>query len=246
MKPASHLGTPRIVRYSALYMRILATALFALVLSCNPSTPPEPVEASVPNSTADASDDAADDAAEDASDETGAPKLGLVLDAKPTVTFEVHFSPKGGCADAIVAMLNGAKKTIRVQAYGFTAPALADALVRAKNRGVDVQMVLDRSDLLTPQLTEKTAVLKAANIPLLYDMKHVIAHNKVMIVDGMKTETGSYNYTAVAESGNAENCPIFSGSAFAALYNTNWEAHKAHSVSAPADAGVPEAGSGFH
>jgi len=225
-------------------MRTLILASLVFALSCATSTPPEPqVNDAALTDAGDAGDasEAGDASAEDAAEE-GRMKLGAVLEAKPTASWEVHFSPKGGCSTAIVAMLDKAKTTIRVQAYGFTAPALADALVRAKGRGVDVQLVLDRSDLLTPNPTEKTAVLTAANIPLVYDMKHVISHNKIMIVDGQKVETGSYNYTAVAETGNAENCLILSGTSIAAAYTANWELHKAHSVTAPEDAGTPEAG----
>ena len=55
------------------------------------------------------------------------------------------FSPKGGCTQAVVDQLNGAKKQVLVQAYSFTSAPIARALVDAKHRGVDVQVILDKS-----------------------------------------------------------------------------------------------------
>jgi hypothetical protein len=42
---------------------------------------------------------------------------------------EVHFSPKGGCTEAVVKEINAAKMTILVQAYSFTSVPIAKALV---------------------------------------------------------------------------------------------------------------------
>jgi len=53
-----------------------------------------------------------------------------------------YFSPKGGCTQAALAT---AKKSILVQACSFTMAPIARALVDAKKRGVDVQVLLDKS-----------------------------------------------------------------------------------------------------
>jgi len=52
-----------------------------------------------------------------------------------------YFSPKGGCTQAVVDVLNSAKKSVRVQAYSFTSAPIARALVDAKKRGIDVQVI---------------------------------------------------------------------------------------------------------
>ena len=49
-----------------------------------------------------------------------------------------HFSPRGGCAAAIVAELTAARSEILVQAYSFTCPEIAQALIAAVNRRVRV------------------------------------------------------------------------------------------------------------
>jgi len=58
---------------------------------------------------------------------------------------EVAFSPNGGCTDLVIKVINSAKTSIRVLAYSFTSAPIAKALVEAHKRGVDVQVVVDKS-----------------------------------------------------------------------------------------------------
>lgn len=150
---------------------------------------------------------------------------------QPTAAWAVHFSPKGGCTDAIVAQIASAKTTIHVQSYSFTSAPIAGALADAKLRGLDVQIIVDRSDVddaASP--TTKLDVLLDAHVPVWNDAKHAIAHNKIMIFDGESVETGSFNYTKQAESSNAENCLFLTSPALAAVYEHNWQTHLAHST----------------
>ena len=95
---------------------------------------------------------------------------------------EIYFSPKGGCTEAVVKEINAAQTTILVQAYTFTSVPIAKALVDAHKRGVNIQMILDKS-----QRTEKYSsadFVQHAGIPIRIDAQHAIAHNKVMVIDG--------------------------------------------------------------
>lgn len=95
---------------------------------------------------------------------------------------EVFFSPNGGATEAIVREIGNAKQEIKVQAYSFTSAPIAKALVDAHKRGVQVTVVLDKS-----QRSEKYSsadFLNNAGIPTSIDDKHAIAHNKIMIIDG--------------------------------------------------------------
>jgi len=134
----------------------------------------------------------------------------------------------GGCTEAIVDQLNGAKKTVLVQAYSFTSAPIARALVDAHKRGVDVQVILDKS-----QKTERytsASFLANEGVPTYIDPMHKIAHNKVMIIDGQTVITGSFNFTKAAENGNAENLLVISNAPkLAARYTSNWKEHLGHS-----------------
>ena len=108
-----------------------------------------------------------------------------------TGTIEVAFSPNGGGAATIIKAIGKAQKTIKVQAYGFTNTAIAKALLDASKRGVQVRVVLDKS-----QETEKytsATFLANAGVPVRIDADFAIAHNKVMILDEETIITGSFN-----------------------------------------------------
>lgn len=60
-------------------------------------------------------------------------------------TMEVYFSPKGGATEAVVAEIGKAQKAILVQAYSFTSPPIAKALLEVHKRGVKVEAILDKS-----------------------------------------------------------------------------------------------------
>lgn len=142
-------------------------------------------------------------------------------------SIQAYFSPQGGCTDAVVRILDAAKQSIYVQAYSFTSQEIARSLVEAHRRGVQVKVILDKS-----QKTEKYSsadFIAHAGIPLQIDSRHAIAHNKIMVVDGQTVITGSFNFTRAAEEHNAENLLVIQNRELAARYQENWAAHAEHS-----------------
>ena len=140
------------------------------------------------------------------------------------VPVKVCFTPVSQCTPGIVDAINSAKSSIFVQAYSFTSAPIANALVEAKARGVDVQVVLDKS-----QPTAKGSQLNTllgAHIPVSIDQLSGIAHNKVMIIDDAYVLTGSFNFTNAADTRNAENILLLQDPELAKLYKTNWKARE--------------------
>ncbi len=142
-------------------------------------------------------------------------------------TATVHFSPKGGCTEAVVQVLQKARHEILVQAYSFTSKPIAQALVDAKGRGVHVDVLLDRSNEL--ETYSELSDLLGNGITPLIDAHHAIAHNKVMVIDGHTLVTGSFNFTNQAEHDNAENLLVLSGHPeLVRAYRQNFMDHKGH------------------
>jgi phosphatidylserine/phosphatidylglycerophosphate/cardiolipin synthase-like enzyme len=139
----------------------------------------------------------------------------------------VYFSPRGGCTDALVSLIVSAKRRVRVQAYSFTSRPIADALIAAHRRGVAVEIVLDRGQRGSPVgMGDECA---AAGIPVTYDAKHAIAHNKLTIIDDKVVSTGSFNFTHAGEASNAENLTVIRDARTAGTFEANWAAHRRHS-----------------
>jgi phosphatidylserine/phosphatidylglycerophosphate/cardiolipin synthase-like enzyme len=138
--------------------------------------------------------------------------------------WKLCFSPDGHCSSLILDALSTARESVRVQAYSFTARPIAEALVEARRRGVDVAVIVDKS-----QTSERYSVidlLNEAGIPLYVDYCCAIAHNKVMVIDGKKVVTGSYNFTQGAENKNAENLLVIDDAVMAKAYLENWTVHR--------------------
>ena len=61
-------------------------------------------------------------------------------------------------------------------------------------------------------------------VSLRVDGKYQLQHQKIMVVDGVSVETGSYNFTASARDKNSENVIIIRNVPdLAGRYEANWE-----------------------
>jgi len=147
----------------------------------------------------------------------------LVLRDAPVA---VYFSPHGGAERAIVSNIETATESISVQAYSFTSPAIVTALVGAYKRGLQVEIILDKSQRSDPR--SGTGEVIQAGIPTFIDSRHAIAHNKVIIIDNHWVITGSFNFTKSAEERNAENLLIIDSRELARLYQQDWVQHVQH------------------
>ena len=143
------------------------------------------------------------------------------------ILIATHFSPKGGCTQAVVAHVADARAEVLVQAYSFTSKEIANALIAAAGRGVTVVVLLDKSN--ERETHTELGDLTAHGLEVLVDSCHAIAHNKVIVVDGRTVLTGSFNFTNQAEHENAENLLVLRNHrVLAERYRTNFHAHRAH------------------
>jgi phosphatidylserine/phosphatidylglycerophosphate/cardiolipin synthase-like enzyme len=143
----------------------------------------------------------------------------------------VHFSPKGGCTEAVVAELSKARREVLVLAYSFTSRPITEALIEASRRGVTVSIILDHSNEKEPH-TDLPFLLEHGLEPLI-DPHHAIAHNKVMVIDRRTVITGSFNFTHQAEHENAENLLVLRGHRdLARQFHDNFHEHKSHARAA--------------
>jgi phosphatidylserine/phosphatidylglycerophosphate/cardiolipin synthase-like enzyme len=156
----------------------------------------------------------------------------------PPRVVSAHFSPKGGCTEAVVREIQKAHREVLVLAYSFTSKPITDALIEAKKRGVKVEIVLDRSNEQDSYST--LALLAEKGLAPLLDSHHAIAHNKVMMIDRHTLITGSFNFTHQAEVENAENLLVLKGHGeLMDHYRQDFEVHKGHSQAHAAKPAAP-------
>lgn len=142
------------------------------------------------------------------------------------------FTPDENCTGFIVRAIEAAQSQLLVLGYGFTSCPIIQAIGEAKDRGVDVKIILDRSNE-QKRYPKEIAYLRSRGIePLideLIDLRYKgIAHNKVMVIDRIHTLTGSFNFTISAQVRNAENILLVqSHKKLARTYTRYWESRAA-------------------
>lgn len=138
-------------------------------------------------------------------------------------TYAVCFTPGDACQNMILNEITAAQESIKIQAYVFDEPQILAALVTAKQRNIDVKVIVDKSQVKDHKnYPAASAYLLANHIPVWDDYKPPIAHNKVYIFDDKITLVGSYNPTNHATH-NAENLAKVSDGGFARIYLRNFE-----------------------
>jgi phosphatidylserine/phosphatidylglycerophosphate/cardiolipin synthase-like enzyme len=126
----------------------------------------------------------------------------------PNGLYEIYFTTPvypdkpetrhGGIDEKFVAYVDASTKTLDVAAYEFDLENVAQAMVRAKSRGVAIRMVTD-SDTVNATRDEATQkalkILRDAGIPIVPDERAPIMHHKFAVRDGEEVWTGSWNLT---------------------------------------------------
>jgi phosphatidylserine/phosphatidylglycerophosphate/cardiolipin synthase-like enzyme len=147
---------------------------------------------------------------------------------------QVAFTPGDDAASLIIDAIQKAKRQVLVQAYSLTHKEIAQALVDARQRRIEVQVIADPVQDERGR-TSQVAWLAAAGVPVWLDGEHAAAHNKVMVIDSGMAEavviTGSYNFTHAAQFRNSENLLLLRGNpALVEAYAANWRRHRIHSI----------------
>jgi phosphatidylserine/phosphatidylglycerophosphate/cardiolipin synthase-like enzyme len=149
-----------------------------------------------------------------------------------TGSMELAFAPEQDVAALIIKTIDHAHRQILVQAFSFTHKGIAQALIAARQRGVDVRLIADAEQ--TEHIKgEKVSSMAQSGVPIWIDSEHQNAHNKIMVIDvdtpAVAVITGSYNFTYAAQYNNAENLLVIHGNnELAQLYKENWMRHQAH------------------
>lgn len=100
----------------------------------------------------------------------------------------------GGIDTAIASAIDNVQNSLDIAAFEWNNIAITEAVLRAHERGVTVRMVADNEH--TVEEDDSTiSQLEEAGIPIVYDERSALMHNKFMIMDRTTVWTGSTNYT---------------------------------------------------
>jgi phosphatidylserine/phosphatidylglycerophosphate/cardiolipin synthase-like enzyme len=91
-----------------------------------------------------------------------------------------------------------------------------EALIQAKNRGVEIKIVFDEEQ--AHGQGSEYSNLKAAGVDVRMDTGSGLMHDKVAIIDNQIIITGSFNWSQAGNQENNENLIVIDSSSWAAAY----------------------------
>ncbi len=116
---------------------------------------------------------------------------------------QIFFTNHKGLKNELFSILDNATKQVLVAMYWITDESIIDKLIELKQKGIDVQVIFDKSSGIRISINHSISLMKKFLrndiIPLILPSKPVIKggimHNKFLIVDTKIVWTGSANFT---------------------------------------------------
>ena len=90
---------------------------------------------------------------------------------------KVFFSPKGGIAEEVIKRIDSAESYIDIAMYSFTYEPIAEAIIRAKNRGIKIRILMDK--VQSQSKYSKYKFFLDNDIAIIQDRHAGIMHNKI-------------------------------------------------------------------
>ncbi len=117
-----------------------------------------------------------------------------------------YYFPRGGQPPKpqLLDVINSAKKSLDIAIYSFTDMDIANAIVNAKTRGVEVRVISDKECSTDSSQKKVLQLLINSNIEVKINKHSGLMHLKMTIADQSVATTGSFNYTKSAENENDE------------------------------------------
>ncbi|HDP34158.1 MAG TPA: hypothetical protein ENN29_03495, partial [Candidatus Hydrogenedentes bacterium] len=144
-----------------------------------------------------------------------------LADASP---IRVYFVPSADPAaspakEALIALIACAKESVLCAFYDFELESVAAALVERHESGVRVAVVCDSDNDSKPGV----ALCRQAGVPVVFDARSALMHNKFCVVDGRHVWTGSTNITSNGMFLNNNNSVLVTSAELAANFTSEFE-----------------------
>lgn len=133
---------------------------------------------------------------------------------------------QGSIEGRLIEKINAAQTSIHIASFEFDLTPVAEALIAAKQRGVDVRWVTDDESGLAADAEPghgQFAMLRKAGIEVRSDDRSALMHNKFWIFDGAILWTGSTNITESGIFKQDNNTIVIDSPELAAIYEREFQ-----------------------
>lgn len=118
----------------------------------------------------------------------------------------------------LARFIGSARSTLDCAFFELESQRVADALIAAHLRGVKVRVVGDSDYEKNPEMK----AVMSAGIPVVFDQRSALMHNKFLVADGVAVWTGSFNATDNCSFRNNNNAVMIRSSELARNYKTEF------------------------
>ncbi len=133
------------------------------------------------------------------------------------------FSPGGGAQEELARLIDSCRSSLDAVTYTFSSKVLADAVIRARDRGVRVRFMIDEKRGAEAGLA-KYLLDNGVDIRFRGGRNEKGAmHSKYAILDGQILQTGSFNWTVNASANSFENMIFVGDPGAVSAYRQNFD-----------------------
>jgi len=132
----------------------------------------------------------------------------------------------GSIPEKLIELINTAQQTIHIASFEFNLTPVADALIGAHERGVEVQWVTDDEHGIEADEEDghgQFEMLQDAGIEVIDDGRGALMHNKFWIFDNQVVWTGSTNITVNGNFHNNNNVIVIRSTKLAEIYEREFQ-----------------------
>jgi len=149
--------------------------------------------------------------------------LAMLVGRTAWAEVTVLFSPKDKIKENILTELESLTSTLDLAIHEISSSDMAQALSKAKGRGVNVRIITDSKQAKMKSSRITYLINKGITVKVIKGKEQGGMNHRFAILDGRKVMTGSFDWSETSEKWNYENLLIASGHDVVASYQREFE-----------------------
>src|SRR4030042_4588723 len=149
--------------------------------------------------------------------------LWILQESLAIAEIETIFSPEGSIKESLLKEVDSTTSTLELAIHEITSFDLAQAIVKAKQRGVKVRIMADSKQAKAKSSRITFLIKQGISVKVLGGKEKGVMNHRFTILDGKKVLTGSFDWSETSEKWNYENVLIIRDSEVVASYQREFD-----------------------
>lgn len=149
--------------------------------------------------------------------------LWILQESLAIAEIETIFSPEGSIKESLLKEVDSTTSTLELAIHEITSFDLAQAIVKAKQRGVKVRIMADSKQAKAKSSRITFLIKQGIPVKVLGGKGKGVMNHRFAIFDGKKVLTGSFDWSETSEKWNYENVLIIGDSEVVASYQREFD-----------------------